>query len=105
MTGSYQVEPTELANGSKSIQSLSDQAESISTALTGTFADLMGAVGNESVANALGNANGVCTARMREVLALLGYVSETLGDNARTYQTVEEQNSAAINSVAGGYAR
>jgi len=84
---------------------VSDQAESISNALTGTFASLVNAAGNENLANALANVDGTCSARILDVLALLGHISETLGDNARSYQQTEDRNTQSLNKAGAGAAR
>ena len=105
MAGAYQVNPAELTNGAKLIQGVSDQAESISNALAGTFASLVNAVGNESLANALSAADGTCAARILDVLTLLGHIGETLGDNARNYQQAESHNTRQLSSVMGRDAR
>jgi len=105
MAGGYQVNATELANGAKLVQGVSDQAESISNALTGTFASLVNAAGNENLANALANVDGTCSARILDVLALLGHISETLGDNARSYQQTEDRNTQSLNKAGAGAAR
>jgi uncharacterized protein YukE len=105
MAGGYQVNPTELDNGTKLIQGVSDQAESISNALTGTFASLVSAAGNADLANALAAVDGTCSARVLDVLALLGHIGETLGDNARSYQQAEDQNTQSLNKLKTGSAR
>ena len=104
MAGGYQVNTTELANGTKLMQGVSDQAESISNALAGTFASLVGAAGNENLQNALAAADASCSARIMDLLALLGHIGESLGDSARSYQQTEEQNTQSLNT-AGGRAR
>lgn len=105
MTSGYQVNANELSNGSKLVQGVSDQAESISSALTGTFASLVDAAGNESLAGALAAVDATCTARVLDVLALLGHIGETLGDNARGYQQAEDQNTQSLNKVGSRFAR
>lgn len=105
MSGGYQVNANELSNGSKLVQGVSDQAESISNALAGTFASLVDAAGNENLANALAAVDGTCSARILDVLALLGHIGETLGDNARSYQQTEDQNAQSLNKVTKGAAR
>jgi uncharacterized protein YukE len=101
--GDFQVNPNELANGAKLIQGVSDQAQSLSNALTSTFASLVQAAGGNDLADALSAADGTCAARMLDVVALLGHIGETLGDNARSYQTTESHNTATINSsIPGG---
>jgi uncharacterized protein YukE len=105
MAGGYQVNPTELDNGTKLVQGVSDQAESISKALAGTFASLVDAAGNEDLVNALATVDGSCSARFLDVLALLGHIGETLGDNARSYQQAEDQNTQSLTKVKTGSAR
>lgn len=105
MPSDFQVNPTELANGAKLIQGVSDQAQSLSNALTSTFASLVQAAGENDLATALSEADGTCAARMLDVVALLGHIGETLGDNARGYQATESRNTATINSSVRGNAR
>jgi uncharacterized protein YukE len=99
MAGGYQVDPAELANGSKLIQGVSDQAEAISNALAGTFASMTGAVDDDTLAGALADADGSAVARMLDVLALLGHIGETLSDNARSYQQTEDQNADSVKTA------
>jgi hypothetical protein len=105
MAGGYQVSAAELANGTKLVQGVSDQAESIASALAGTFASLVDAAGNEDLAGALAAVDGTCAARILDVLALLGHIGETLGDNARSYQQAEDKNTQSLNTVAPRGAR
>ena len=104
MAGGYQVNATELANGSKLIQGVSDQAESISNALAGTLASLVDAAGNDDLANALAAVDASCSVRVLDLLAVLGHIGESLGDSARSYQQTEDQNTQALNK-AGARAR
>jgi uncharacterized protein YukE len=103
--GDFQVNPNELANGAKLIQGVSDQAQSLSNALTSTFASLVQAAGDNDLATALSTADGTCVARMLDVVAVLGHIGETLGDNARSYQSTESRNTATIKAAAPGSAR
>ena len=102
MADADQVNPTELANGTKLLQGVSDQAESLSNALAGTFTALVNAAGNEDLANALSAADGTCTARVLDVLTLLGHIGESLGDNARGYQQAESHNTEQLTSAGRG---
>lgn len=105
MPGDFQVDPTELNNGAKLIQGVSDQAQSLSSALASTFAAMVEAAGDNALSSALANADGTCVARMLDVVALLGHIGETLGDTARNYQTTESRNTDTINSAVSRGAR
>jgi hypothetical protein len=101
MAGGYQVNTTELQNGTKLIQGVSDQAESISKALAGTLGSLIDAAGNENLANALAAVDASCSTRVLDLLAVLGHIGESLGDSARGYQQTEDQNTQSLNKAGG----
>ena len=105
MAGGYQVDAAELANGSRQIQALVEEAQSVASGLASTFAALMNSAENAQLSSALESADSTCTARMLDVGTVLTHIGDSLADNARSYQNTEEQNTAKIRSAVPGAAR
>lgn len=105
MTGGYQVDASELANGSKQVQTLISDAKSLASALASNFASLTSVVEDAQLSSALNGADGTCAARMLDVGTVLGHIGDSLADNAKQYQSTEEQNTAKIKSAVNGSAQ